>query len=332
MQILRIIAFPVSLIYAMVVYLRNILYDHGILSSMAFKTPIICVGNLSVGGTGKTPMIELLLAILQDKQIAVLSRGYKRKTKGFILIANTSDAEEVGDEPLQIFTKFPMVQVAVDEDRQRGISIIEKKIAPELILLDDAFQHRKVRADFSILLSSYDDLYTDDWYLPTGNLRDSKNQAKRADIIVITKCPEQLRESEQQVIVKKIKPRADQQVLFSTLVYEDVLKGAASGTSLAGLKQKQITLITGIAKPQPLIDHLNKTGLEFEHHAFKDHHFLTATELARFANKPFLLTTEKDYMRTKDRLSTLSYIEVRHKFLGAGLEILEQRLRELLGS
>jgi len=332
MQFLRKIAFPFSLVYALVVYIRNFLYDQGVISSKGYKTPTICVGNLSVGGTGKTPMIELLIEMLQSQKIAVLSRGYRRKTKGFVLLTEESTSEQVGDEPLQIFSKYPKVKVAVDEDRQRGISYLEKEIIPDLILLDDAFQHRKVRAKFSILLSAYDDLYVDDWYLPTGNLRDSKRQSRRADIIIITKCPENLGAKEQSRIISKINPLASQEVLFSKLVYNDEIMGFNAGIQLTELKSRKVTLVTGIANANSLVKYLQRIGLEFEHLPFKDHHFFTDKEVNMLNLKSFLLTTEKDYFRSKGQLDTLSFIRVKHEFLGNGHKVLKRMLNEVLGS
>lgn len=331
MQSLRKIAFPFSLLYALVVHIRNFLYDNGFLSSKAYKTTTICVGNLSVGGTGKTPMIELLIGLLQSSnKIAVLSRGYRRKTKGFILLSNESTAEQVGDEPLQIFTKFPNIDVAVDEDRQRGISILEDKFQPDLILLDDAFQHRKVTPSFSMLLTAYDNLYTDDWYLPTGDLRDTKNQAKRADVIIVTKCPSNLSELMQSQIREKINPLETQEVLFCFFEYDSLLKGYNHGKSIHQLEGEKVTLVTGIANPDPLVKFLEGTGLNFEHLLFRDHHFFSEKELDLFNSRPNVLTTEKDYVRTKNKIGKLSYIAVRHKFLGNGQEILKQRLSRLL--
>ncbi|MBT8185766.1 MAG: tetraacyldisaccharide 4'-kinase [Eudoraea sp.] len=332
MQFLRKIAFPVSLIYALVVYIRNFLYESGLLRSKSFKTPTICVGNLSVGGTGKTPMIELLIALLNGYKIAVLSRGYRRKTRGFILLSEESNAQQVGDEPLQIYAKYPNIHVAVDEDRQHGISQLEESIVPDVILLDDAFQHRRVKAEFYILLSAYDNLYTDDWYLPTGNLRDSKHQAKRADVIIVTKCPENMSEADQLRVISEINPGPDQEVLFSKLEYEDKIKGFNAGMPLSALKQEKITLVTGIADPKPLLKYLRQMGLEFEHLAFKDHHFFSKKEVSLLRSKSYLLTTEKDYMRSGSLLNALSYIEVRHRLIGSGREILIQKLNGVLGS
>lgn len=330
MQILRKLFYPVSLIYGGVVYLRNYFYDIGLFRSRSFKTPTVCVGNLSVGGTGKTPMIEFLIANLRDRfRIAVLSRGYRRRSKGFLLADGNCTAENLGDEPFQIYTKFSGISVAVDADRQNGISILEKELEPDLVLLDDAYQHRKVRCSFYVLLTAFGKLYVDDTYLPTGNLRDSRKQADRADIIVVTKCPPSLGEGERADIVGKLAPQAHQEVLFSFLAYDEQVTGPKGGCSLADLKGKQITLVTGIADPRPLVDHLRGQGLVFEHLAYNDHHFFTAKELNVLKEKELVLTTEKDYVRLKDALSRLYYVSVKHEFFDDGGRKLLQALRTI---
>ncbi|WP_297706699.1 tetraacyldisaccharide 4'-kinase [uncultured Eudoraea sp.] len=330
MQLLRILAFPFSLIYALALYIRNVLYDSGILQSKEFKTPIVSVGNLSTGGTGKTPMIEWLLSHLSaDSKLAVLSRGYKRKTRGFVLAQITSTAEEIGDEPLQIYSKFPKVSVAVDADRIRGIKLLETLKHPNLILLDDAFQHRKVRPLFSILLTSYGKLYTNDWYLPTGNLRDNKNSSKRADLIVVTKCPPELDDESQLKITRVLNPGKDQKVLFCNLEYDNDLKGEKEKISLDALLDKEVTLVTGIANPKPLIDFLRSAGITFDHREYRDHHYFSGKEIDFFNSKPLILTTEKDYMRLKDRVDNLYYISVRHRFLNKGDVVITKSLEKL---
>ena len=330
MQLLRILAFPFSLIYALALYIRNVLYDSGILQSKEFKTPIVSVGNLSTGGTGKTPMIEWLLSHLSaDSKLAVLSRGYKRKTRGFVLAQITSTAEEIGDEPLQIYSKFPEVSVAVDADRIRGIKLLETLKHPNLILLDDAFQHRKVRPLFSILLTSYGKLYTNDWYLPTGNLRDNKNSSKRADLIVVTKCPTELDDESQLKITRVLNPGKDQKVLFCNLEYDNDLKGEKEKISLDALLDKEVTLVTGIANPKPLIDFLRSAGITFDHREYRDHHYFSGKEIDFFNSKPLILTTEKDYMRLKDRVDNLYYISVRHRFLNKGDVVITKSLEKL---
>jgi tetraacyldisaccharide 4'-kinase len=186
--------FPFSILYGWITSIRNFLFDKGIFKSYSFDIPIIAVGNLSVGGTGKTPQIEYLIRLLSPNyKIAILSRGYKRKSKGFVLADPTSNAEILGDEPFQIYQKFPNTIVAVDADRKNGIeNLLVLNEKPDVILLDDAFQHRKVKAGFYILLTGYDDLFYSDFILPAGNLRESRSGAKRANVIIITKCPKDI--------------------------------------------------------------------------------------------------------------------------------------------
>ncbi|MEP2238898.1 MAG: tetraacyldisaccharide 4'-kinase [Maribacter sp.] len=325
MQVLRKLLFPISLIYGLIVFLRNRLYDVGIFSSKSFAVKTICVGNLSVGGTGKTPMIELLVRELsQNYSVAILSRGYKRKSEGFILSTQQTSVEELGDEPFQLKSKFPNVTVAVDADRRNGIRQLEKMVSPDVILLDDAFQHRKVKAGFSILLTAYENLYTKDWYLPTGNLRDSKREAGRADLIVVTKCPAKLSSSEKDKIRASIKPGTNQKVLFSYLSYNEELKG--NKMPLNALKGKKVTLVTGIANPAPLVKFLSSEGITFEHLKYNDHHFFTDQEIELLKEKEYILTTEKDFVRLESKVKNVSYIEVKHSFFDNTAELLKKDL------
>ena len=322
-------AFPISLIYAAVVKVRNFLYDIGMFTSRTFETPIICIGNLSVGGTGKTPMVEYLISLLsKDFKIAVLSRGYKRKSYGFILATPSSTVSELGDEPYQIHSKFPGVSVAVAVDRRSGISILEEKVKPDVILLDDAFQHRKVKPTMSILLTSYAELFCDDWYLPTGNLRDGKKEARRAQIIIVTKCPETLTKSEQLNIRKKLKPEPAQLLLFSFLQYDDKLSGDEGELTLISLIHNKVTLVTGIADPDPLVGYLKAQGMSFEHVRFKDHHNFTDGEVKTLNEKEVILTTEKDYVRLEGKVDKLYYVGVKHSFFNGGRKLLDQRLKQ----
>jgi len=223
MNLLRKILFPFAILYGIITSIRNFLFDVGILKSYSFDLPIIAVGNLSVGGTGKTPQIEYLIRLLSDTyKIATLSRGYKRQSKGFVLADSGSNATVLGDEPFQFYQKFPEIQVAVDADRKNGIEqlLLQKEI-PQIILLDDAFQHRKVKAGFYILLTSYGDLYSNDFILPTGNLRESRSGAKRANIVVVTKCPKMLSHKEQKSIQSKLKLTKNQELYFSFIDYDD---------------------------------------------------------------------------------------------------------------
>ena len=274
-------------------------------------------------------MIEMLVKSLHpDYQVSILSRGYKRKSNGFLLSTNKTSVADLGDEPFQLKSKFPKVTVAVDSDRRNGIAQLEKIVRPDVILLDDAFQHRKVKPSYSILLTAYNNIYVNDWYLPTGNLRDSKLEARRANLIVVTKCPKNLSISERNKIVDRINPKEHQKILFSCLSYNNDLKGIT--VNLEELKDKKVTLVTGIANPVPLENFLLEEGLTFEHMKFKDHHFFSEQEIALLKEKECILTTEKDYVRLKSRLTNLHYIEVSHQFIGNDKEVLNEELKKIM--
>ncbi len=311
------------MLYGTVTSVRNFLFETGIFKETSFKLPIIAVGNLSVGGTGKTPQIENLIRLLKDThRLAVLSRGYKRKTKEFELLNNTSTAVEVGDEPLQYFQKFKNIRVAVDTDRVHGISKLLKNKNTDLILLDDAYQHRKVKASFYLLLTKYDDLFTDDFLIPTGNLRERRTGAKRADLIIVTKCPRKLPEVDQKKIEKKIE-KYNKPTFFTTISYGENLKGAQSILTTS-LKDYEVLLITGIANPTPLLNHLKSLNIHFTHLQYADHHHFSDKEIEQIQQKflkinvenKILLTTEKDYTRLHSRLEQLNYLTIETQFLG----------------
>ena len=330
LQLLRKIAFPISLIYALVVYVRNFLFDVGVFSSKSYKTTTICVGNLSVGGTGKTPVTEYLLRILSNRKTAVLSRGYKRKSNGFYMGDSESTVLELGDEPYQIHQKFPEVTVAVDADRRNGIEKLESLLNPDIIVLDDAFQHRRVKPTLSILLTTYHNLYVNDWYLPTGNLRDAKKEAKRADLIIVTKCPNSIDLEDKNRVIGKLKPKSRQKVLFATLKYNDfVTDGGKDNIQLSQLKAKQLALVTGIASPKPLVEYLNSHGINFKHFKFGDHHHFTNKEIEQFEGYEMVLTTEKDFVRLKGRLENLYYLEITHNFSSTDAEVLKKAVQGL---
>jgi len=289
--------------YGGITALRNFLYNKGFLKSKSYDFLVICVGNLSTGGTGKSPMIELLVSFLKDDyKVAVLSRGYKRKTSGYREVLANSSVKDVGDEPLQFKKKYPEITVAVSEERQTGIEKL-KNLA-EVVLLDDAFQHRKVKASLNILLTSFDKLYSNDCMLPAGNLREPKFGAKRADIIVVTKCPENCSDSRMDEIKRKLKPKAHQEIYFSKIGYSSEIKNEAESKPLSYLKNQKFLLVTGIANPKPLIDFLKDEELDFEEKSFPDHHNFTTSEIEALKKHPLILTTEKDFMRlqpiTKD--------------------------------
>lgn len=317
MKLLRKILFPFAILYGMVVYVRNKFFDCGLLTSKSYDFPVICVGNISVGGTGKSPMVEYLINLLQgENKVATLSRGYKRKTKGFQLVGRNAKSEEVGDEPLQFKTKFPDALVTVDEDRQNGIAnLLNFKHPPNIIVLDDAFQHRKVTPGLAILLTAYDDLYADDFLLPMGNLRESRRGANRADIIVVTKCPADISETQRLKIQKKLKLKSKQSLYFSAIAYNEKVLNFKFSKNLKELGA--FTLVTGIAKPKPLVAHLKGLGLDFEHLAFSDHHHFSQFELSRLNQSAILVTTEKDYMRLRGKLPAekLYYLPIGVQFI-----------------
>jgi tetraacyldisaccharide 4'-kinase len=329
MKLLRKLLFPFSLLYWIITSIRNFCFDNGILKSYQFGIPIIAVGNLTVGGTGKSPQIEYLIRLLSSKyKIATLSRGYKRKSEGFVLADQNATAETIGDEPFQFFKKFPEIQVAVDANRKNGIEqFLNSQSKPEIILLDDAFQHRKVKADFYILLTTYNDLFDDDFILPVGNLRESSNGAKRASIIVVTKCPKELSEIEMNRVKKKLSRfllrRNDKVVpiFFSYINYDAFVFSDSNKIAVAEIKQKSKILLAGIAKPKPFFDYLNSGNdvvLEFpDHHDFSEKEI---EEIKAKAQNNLIVTTEKDYMRLQGKLpeNQLFYLPIKSNFIVYG--------------
>jgi tetraacyldisaccharide 4'-kinase len=331
MSISRKFLLPISPLYGFATSLRNIFYDKGIFKSRSFSLPVICVGNLSVGGTGKSPMVEYLISnIAKTHRVATLSRGYGRSTTGFHLLNTDNKAIEVGDEPLQFKTKFPEVAVAVDENRQRGIDQLLKIAQPEVIILDDAFQHRRVRPGLNILLTTYGNLYTDDYLLPAGNLRESVSGAQRAGIVVVTKCPPDLKIEEQEEISRKLKLKSHQHLFFSYIDYSSEVINNKQRMSLEELSGKTLTLITGIANPKPLLDHLKLKNIDFEHLEYPDHYNFKERDIRNFSGE-IILTTEKDYMRLKHLIKPekLFYIPISLKFI-AGTEDFKKMIDQFI--
>lgn len=320
MNLLRKILFPFAILYGFITSIRNFLFDKGILKSYSFDIPIIAVGNLSVGGTGKTPQIEYLIRLLSPKyKVATLSRGYKRKSEGFILADSTSNAEILGDEPFQFYKKFNNIQVAVDADRKNGIEqLLSLTNKPEIILLDDAFQHRKVKAGFYILLTSYGDLYSDDFMLPTGNLRENRSGAKRADMIIVTKCPATLSLDEQNKIKNKLKLEPNQQLYFSYIDYDESIYSEDKTLKVSEVKNVNKLLLAGIAKPEPFFAYLENEDDFFM--TFPDHHNFSKKDIISIeyqAIDDFIITTEKDYVRLRGKLANkqLFYLPIKSSFI-----------------
>lgn len=326
MNVLRKILYPFSLLYGEIIGLRNKAFDTGILESAVFATPVVVVGNLNVGGTGKSPQIEYLIRLLHDNyRIAVLSRGYKRRSKGFQLADKKVTVEQIGDEPMQFNRKFDGLIVAVDGNRVNGINeLLKIKPPPQVILLDDALQHRKVQAGFNILLTAYNDLYIDDTILPTGNLREKRAGAKRADIIVVSKCPENITEKEQMQILEKLNPTDRQSVFFSSILYGDKIISHTSEILISKLLEFKVLLVTGIANANPLLKFLETKNINFYHLEYSDHYnFLTRDKERIFEefekienNEKIILTTEKDYVRSFSKDShEIYYLPIQTKIL-----------------
>ena len=307
---LRLLLLPFSFIYAMAIMLRKKLYDWGIIRSITFELPIICVGNLAVGGSGKTPTTEYLVRLLSDYKVAILSRGYGRKTKGFILADKNATAETIGDEPLQYFKKFQHVTVAVCEDRVAGANKLKEN--HDLIILDDAFQHRAIKAGLNILLFEFKKLSGSLFLLPAGNLRDLFSSRKRAHIMLVTKSPVPISNIEINASVNELQPNVNQPVLHSFLKYGE-LKHLYhdQNRSLESIKDYEIYLLTGIANPNPLIEELENFTKIIKLEEYADHHVFSLNEMQKFKSvfengsgkKKIIITTEKD----SQRLSTKEF-------------------------
>ena len=305
---------PLSWLYGLVVGCRNMLFEMGILKSRSYKVPVISVGNITVGGTGKTPHVEYLIRLLKDKaKVAVLSRGYKRKSHGFVMAKADTTMQEIGDEPFQMMQKFPDITVAVDKKRTRGIDKLtsgEYVEGIDVVLLDDAFQHRYVKPGINILLVDYHRLVIYDELLPAGRLREPVKGKDRADIVIITKCPTDLKPMEFRVITKAMSLYPYQQLYFSTHAYEaphPVFPGIAEQEKLAGLADlagKNILLLTGIASPEQMLQDLQVYTDNIQPLSFSDHHNFKKKDVecinAAFNALPspkLIITTEKDVSR-----------------------------------
>lgn len=325
----RILLLPFALLFGVVVAIRNWLYDKNILKSSSFGLPLICVGNLSVGGTGKSPMVEYLVLHLKTQfKVATLSRGYKRKTKGYALANAQTTAIEIGDEPLQFYKKFPDVPIAIGEERLVAIpQLLHDRPDTEVIILDDAFQHRAVKAGLNILLTDCGNLFTRDFYLPTGDLRDARSSYQRAQIIIVTKCRSDMPLQEKEALIKEIGPKKGQAIFFTTIAY-----GAPYHITRHRFghlhEHTEVLLITGIANPRPLKTFLENRVQVYHMMHYNDHHIFTVDDWRdikkRFNNmdaeQKLILTTEKDAMRLlkfSGEIDGLPFyvIPIEHQFL-----------------
>jgi len=330
MKYLRWLLFPFSLLYGLVVVIRNWCYDAGIFKSYVANVPVISVGNLDVGGAGKSPMTEYLIRLLKnDHKLATLSRGYGRSTKGYVIEESRVESQEsrvkkqekqsnslltthhspltlaqiIGDEPAQFAQKFPDITVAVCEARVEGIKRLQ--VDHDLIILDDAYQHRAVKPGLSILLFDYNRVNEPHFLLPAGNLREPFGGRNRAGVIIISKCPEQLSVSEQAEIIKRIKPFADQQVFFTAITYQSLQNMDSNPTDILITADTTIFLLTGIANAKPLVQHLEQSTSHLIHHNYPDHHRFSLKNISKLADEfsacesknKLIITTEKDAQR-----------------------------------
>lgn len=321
--------YPFSVIYDIVTGVRNTLYDLGISKSTRFKTPIINVGNLSVGGSGKSPMVMYLAEMLsKNYRTGVLSRGYGRVTKGYEVTNYDSNYKTVGDEAMQLFQRFKnKFVIGVCEDRVAGATKLIYDMDLEALVLDDAYQHRAIKAGFNILMTDYNDPYFKDYLLPAGDLRESRNGYKRANIIMVSKCPPDLTEEKKQYYRSRIKPLKHQKVYFSSINYDENVYSIRQQLPDNNLAYYDILLITGIANPKPLLQHLSKFSQKVKHLKFKDHHNFSDEDIKnilaqykKMGEYKLILTTEKDYVRLK----TFDYIRELVYYWPINVQINEQ--------
>ncbi len=340
-SILKYLLFPFTLLYSCVIAIRNFFYNRGILDSVSFSIPVISVGNLSVGGTGKTPHVEYLIRLLQYQyKVATMSRGYKRATRGFILANEKSTFRTIGDEPMQFYSKFPDAYVSVAEDRMIGIpSLLQAATDTDIIILDDAFQHRSVKPGLNILIMDVQRPFYKDFVLPYGRLRENRGAYKRADVIIVSKCNPAITSEQAQEIIAEIKPIAHQHVYFTALHYQ-MPYHISSGATLS-LTDKNVLLVCCIANPASLIQQISKTANDLHTLSYADHHAFTDYDIEEiktsFSNwsvsNKVVLTTEKDATRLLPYLEELTnagisvYVQaIQVQFLLNGQENFDQQV------
>jgi tetraacyldisaccharide 4'-kinase len=297
--------YPFAIIYGAVVWLRNRLYDTGFFSSIEFSVPVIAVGNLSVGGTGKTPHVEYLIRMLQYQYtVATMSRGYKRHTQGFLIADNQTNALRIGDEPMQYHMKYPDLVVSVAEERITGIpALLQRRPDVDVVLLDDAYQHRSVKAGINMLITDYSRPFYKDFVLPFGRLRERRSAYKRAHVIIVSKCPLDMDATKAREIEAQIKPSANQQVFFSGIRY-DVPYHFISREPQS-LQGKNVVLVCCIARPEPLVDYLKQQANDVHVISYPDHHYFGSKDLEEIqgaydnwnVSDKVIVTTEKDAAR-----------------------------------
>jgi tetraacyldisaccharide 4'-kinase len=313
--------YPLSLIYELYTSFRNFLFDLGIIDSIEYKIPTIGIGNLSTGGTGKSIAVDYIIGKFKNKnKITTLSRGYNRNTKGFIQASNMSTAYEIGDEPFQFYSKHPEINVVVCEDRRKGMNIILKNLPDtNLCIWDDVFQHRFVKPGLMILTTTFQYPFYKDEILPIGNLRENISSAKRADLIVVTKCPDNLSQKDKVSFIESLNPSDNQKVFFSSLTYLQKIKSDSKEVDIRVLLDDDFILVTGIADSSYLVNFLKNKALKFKHLKYSDHYNFNKSSIDKITGlslNKIILTTEKDFGRLRPKINNrdMYYIEVGLKF------------------
>jgi len=305
--------YPFSLLYGLITFLRNKLFDWGIKPQKSYRIPIISVGNITVGGTGKTPFVEFLIRSMSNRyKIAVLSRGYKRRSKGVIIAIENTSYKMIGDEPAQILHKFPEVTVAVAEHRVEGINqLLRIENAPEMILLDDAFQHRYVKPGLSILLTDYNRPMWKDTCFPAGRLREFASGSKRANLFVVTKCPDNITSKEKALFIEKTNGANEENTFFTKIGYGTPKKLNGNDDADFFSVYRSFVAVTGIAKSEPFISYLSDKGTIVKHFNFDDHHQFTHDDIDKIKEAhSVVVTTEKDATRLQQWSSELTIVYI----------------------
>jgi tetraacyldisaccharide 4'-kinase len=350
---IKIVLYPFSLLYGLVVYFRNRFYDLNFLKSVEFDIPVISIGNITVGGTGKTPHVEYLAGLLKDRfRVATLSRGYKRKNKGFQWVETSSAVTSVGDEPLQIKQKFPEITVSVCENRVNGVKKLltpGNENIPDVVLLDDAFQHRRITPGINILLIDYNRPLKDDMLLPAGRLREGKAQIRRANVIIFTKCPGEITPIMRRIMQKEVRLKPYQELYFTTLEYEPlrpVFSAPDIDNNLFLKKQYSMLAVAGIASPAVVFQYLEGVAGQLETLSFPDHHHYSDEDIQTILRKfgalktggKMVVTTEKDAMHLREMTGmpdelkeVLYYLPVKVRFLDDEGKLFNKKIISYVG-
>ena len=321
MKKLKFLLYPLSVFYSIYSSFRNLLFDFGIIDSIEYKIPTIGIGNISTGGTGKSIIVDYIIEKFKtNRKITTLSRGYNRKTKGYVHASKSSNAYEIGDEPFQFFSKNPEINVVVCEDRRKGMNIILNNLPnTELCIWDDIFQHRFVKPGLMILATTFQYPFYKDEILPIGNLRENKESYKRADLIVVTKCPADLKKQDNETFIESLNPTDHQKVFFSTLTYKQKIKSDLGEVNIDTLGEKDFILVTGIADSSYLVNFLKSKNFNFKHLKYSDHYNFNKPSIDKIrslSNGKIVLTTEKDYGRLRPKINDreIYYVQVSMKF------------------